>query len=871
MKKTLLSLLIIAVLSAPAFGNKPPKKKKGAVSLSTETKANEKSKEAIPSIESKTKNCTRLDGLFTLFQDSADGKLYLMVNAKQLNTEFIHFAYTENGVIDAGLYRGQYRDSRIFTITKFYGNLEFSQINTHYYFEPNSPLAKGQQANISNAPLAFEKIIAENKKTGDYLVDADELFLTEKLHQIKEGGRPGSEGFKLGSLAKGKTQYIKIKNYPENSDLVVRYVYDNPAPSGGGEDIADPRSVSIELQHSILSAPKNNFKPRYDDPRVGYFSDQVNDMTSINVTNYRDVIHRWDLQKKDTTALLSEPVKPIVWWIENTTPLEYRQTIKKAALQWNKAFEPIGFLNAVQVFEQPDTAKWDAGDIRYNVLRWTSSPNPPFGGYGPSFTNPRTGEILGADIMFEYIYLTNRYRTQKLFKTDGGQALRPSEIIENSQKELNENSINSLPFQGCYAADCLHNEHLFASTLLAAQNASEVEKSRLINESIYYLVLHEMGHTMGLMHNMKASQLHTPAELSDPSLTYKTGLIGSVMDYPAINLNKTKNNVQYCQTEPGPYDLWAIEFGYSQALGNPTAEAERMRGILEKCLDPKLVFGNDADDMRAAGKGIDPRVMVNDLSNDAIGYGIDRIEMTQDLMKNLRNTHTEGEISYQAMLGAFASLSSAYASMVGIMSRYIGGLYVNRAFPNQVNAPQPYEPVPYFQQKRAMESLAKYAFAPNAMEVPAEIIPYLQQQRRGFGFFAKEEDPKLLNRVSRMQAEVLAHLLNPKTLMRISDTKEYGNRYGLSEMMGALTNAIFNDDLKGSVTNHRMVLQEMYLETLLSGALSVSKNPYDAVSKAAMYGEIVRIHEVLKANPGVSETKSHRTLLLKSIEKAQNN
>ena len=376
---------------------------------------------------------------------------------------------------------------------------------------------------------------------------------------------------------------------------------------------------------------------------------------------------------------------------------------------------------------------------------------------------------------------------------------------------------------------------------------------------------------MGLMHNMKASQLHTPEELADPNLTYKTGLIGSVMDYPAINLNKKKTNVQYCQTEPGPYDLWAIEYGYSQGLDDEAAESARLKTILEKCIDPKLTFGNDADDMRSPGKGIDPRVMINDLSSDAVGYGIERIEMTQELMKNLRATHTDGEISYQAMVGAYASLSGAYSSMVGIMSRYIGGVYVNRPFPNQPNAPQPYEPIPHFQQKRAMEALAKYAFAPNAMEVPSDLIPFLQQQRRGFGFFAKEEDPKMMNRVSRMQADVLAHLLNPKTLLRISDTKEYGNRYVLTDMMGALTNAIFMEDLKSMVNSHRMILQEMYVETLLAGALQAEKNPYDAISKAAMYGEITRIQEMLKANPGTAETKAHRSLLLKAIEKAQNN
>ena len=122
--------------------------------------------------------------------------------------------------------------------------------------------------------------------------------------------------------------------------------------------------------------------------------------------------------KKDSTTSTSEPKEPIVWWIENTTPHELRKIIKDGVETWNLAFEKAGFKNAVQVKIQPDTADWDAGDIRYNVLRWTSSPAPPWGGYGPSFVNPRTGQILGADIMLEWTYITRRIYEDELFNNN---------------------------------------------------------------------------------------------------------------------------------------------------------------------------------------------------------------------------------------------------------------------------------------------------------------------------------------------------------------------------------------------------------------------------------------------------------------------
>ncbi|SFD15200.1 protein of unknown function [Pseudoalteromonas denitrificans DSM 6059] len=206
--------------------------------------------------------------------------------------------------------------------------------------------------------------------------------------------------FKLGKLNDKKSRIVNKRSYDNNVDIVVDYVFNNANPSiYGSSAVTDPRSVSIKIQHSFVTLPKNDFKPRLDDARIGYFTQQYDQMTSSEWAPYQDVINRWDLKKKDASATLSEPIKPIVWWIENTTPYEWRNTIKEAVLSWNSAFEKAGFKNAMQVKVQPDDAKWDAGDINYNVLRWTSSPKPPFGGYGPSLANPLTGEIMGADIM----------------------------------------------------------------------------------------------------------------------------------------------------------------------------------------------------------------------------------------------------------------------------------------------------------------------------------------------------------------------------------------------------------------------------------------------------------------------------------------
>ncbi|MEK0420340.1 MAG: hypothetical protein RLZZ161_191, partial [Bacteroidota bacterium] len=230
--------MALAAATVPVLAQKKKNdKKKGAPAAAEAPKP----KDDKPTIASKTKSCKRIPGLFTLFRDTATGKAYLLIKKDQLNKEFIHFTYTENGVTDAGFHRGQFRGSRIFKIKKHYEYIDFEQQNTSFYFDPNNEISKSANANISHSSLAYEKIVASDEKSGEYLIDADELFLGEKLHQIKPSGFPGNPmAFNLGSLSRTKTRYEQLKNYPMNTDLVVRYVFENPYPiNGGSEEVTD--------------------------------------------------------------------------------------------------------------------------------------------------------------------------------------------------------------------------------------------------------------------------------------------------------------------------------------------------------------------------------------------------------------------------------------------------------------------------------------------------------------------------------------------------------------------------------------------------------------------------------------------------------
>jgi hypothetical protein len=797
-------------------------------------------------IAEKTKSSKKLSGLFPLYQDSATGNVMMLLKKDQLEKEYIYFSYTVDGVVAAGHFRGSFRDNKLFTIKRYYDRIEFTVMNTGYYFDPTNPVSKAAKANISNAILSSQKIVAEDAKKGEILIDASALFLSENLQQIKPSATPGSMGFQLGSLSKDKTKFVSLRNYEKNTDVIVEYVYDNPAPVfGGGKEVTDERAVSITVQHTLIEAPKNNFKPRFDDPRIGYFSEQVEDMTTTKAVAYRDLIHRWNLEKKDSSAAISEPIEPIVWWIENTTPLEFRATIKEAGEKWNLAFEKAGFKNAVVIKQQPDTADWDAGDIRYNVLRWTSSPQPPFGGYGPSFVDPRTGEILGADIMFEYIFITNRLRQEKLFVGD-----------QQSNIGFKPNFHNF-----CDANDNLHQTALFGSQVLDVQGIGEIEKRDYMKQSLYYLVLHEMGHTMGLNHNMKASQMLKPNQIHNKTITREIGLIGSVMDYPAANvsLDKSKQG-DYFTTRPGPYDLWAIEFGYASSLKDESQESARMLSLLSKANDSLLIFGNDADDMRGVGSGIDPRVNVNDLSGDALSYSVERIQLSQQLFGKLKQKYSTSNQSYQELKQAYGVVQNEYFQATNVVVKYIGGIYVNRAFVGQPGEGKAYIPVSLSDQKKAMNTLSQYAFAANSYGVQTDLYPYLQSQRRGFNFFGTNEDPKINDRVLGYQKTLLAHLTNATVLKRLSDSRMYGNSYSVVMMMTDLTNAVFKGD-NGAVPTFRYNLQAAYVDRLLG---IVNSNFYDGVSQAAALSQLKAI-EKMPAGAN-DEAKAHSLLLNQKIK-----
>ena len=321
MKKYTFLFLVLLMGASNAFAQKvaPP--------VITEKADTAKPASKKPTLADKVKGQLKNAGLFTLYQDTATGSVQLYIKKEQLGKEFIYESFSISGPTSLFLNQSMHRSNLVFKIKKAFDKIEFAIVNTGLYYDKNNPVSKTAEVDKPEAIFFSDKYIVEDSL--GYLVSADGLFISEKLDPVKPNmpPGPGSAGiFNLGNLNQSKSKYAQLRSFSDNTDVVVDLSYDNPTVTAdGGPDIADPRYVRVRMQHSFIAMPENHFVPRKDDPRVGYFMTERNDLTSISPTPYKDMIHHWDLQKKDPAAAISEPVAPLVYWIENTTPLEYRK------------------------------------------------------------------------------------------------------------------------------------------------------------------------------------------------------------------------------------------------------------------------------------------------------------------------------------------------------------------------------------------------------------------------------------------------------------------------------------------------------------------------------------------------------------------
>ena len=351
---------------------------------------------------------------------------------------------------------------------------------------------------------------------------------------------------------------------------------------------------------------------------------------------------------------------------------------------------------------------------------------------------------------------------------------------------------------------------------------------------------------------------------TNPELIKGKAINTSVMEYPALNISLDKSKqAQFSDITVGPYDLWVIEFGYK-----PNLVGKERKNLLSRSNEPELAFGNDADDMRSSSRGIDPRVMIYDLSNDPIRFSIDRFKLNNMLINELKNKFLNEGSTYEDLRRGFYILNSSSSTAGNVISRFIGGVYVDRSVIGQKGSTKPYTPVSYKDQKRAMNALRNYIFSPTSFTVSSDIYNLLARERRGFDFSSGPEDPKIHSQVLGYQTRVLSHLLYPNTLQRILDSQQYGNLYSLTEFMSDLNDAMFEDDKNQNINTFRQNLQATYVSRLIQIITGSSSSRYIIPVKSMAIYNLEKIMKILKNKNGNTSTVAHKNHLRKLISNA---
>ncbi|MCX7925185.1 MAG: DUF5117 domain-containing protein, partial [Fimbriimonadales bacterium] len=514
--------------TAPKPNAQPAPQQQAAEQKAEEQKPAEGDKKEDPkkkekTIEEVTKDFEKLEGLFTLYRKKEAGKdtIYMEVRHDQLEKLYFLQATVSEGLPTFFLAAGTPINDILFKLMQRDEQILLVVPNIGFQANPNLPIARSVQRSFADAYLEAFKIEAKSDEGKRLLIDVSNLFRSDliQIQQIVSLAAGGSY-----SIDREKTVYNQVKAFPNNVFIQTAYHFAGGQQRGGGlagilgglaggANLADPRSVPITVNYNLWELPVNNgYVPRFYDPRVGYFITSYEDFTREKEDQTRRYILRWHLEKADPNAELSPPKESIVFWIDNAVPLEYRDAVREGLLEWNKAFEKIGIKDAIVVKQMPDDADWDHADMRYNVIRWVTSPS---NGYAVALfrANPLTGQILNASITIDG-NMARFTRVNFIREIDPLAAFKEAEDREKNCCDHNQNS----PHACTFAQDTLQRAwqgFVMMELLAGKRGATKTTEEQFVKDYIKSVTMHEMGHILGLRHNFVASRQNTLEELKN--------------------------------------------------------------------------------------------------------------------------------------------------------------------------------------------------------------------------------------------------------------------------------------------------------------------------------------------------------------------